>query len=447
MENKIIACVLYENITILNRMDKNNLICNLFKITKSTLYRWINEYHNTIDKINTKIIFDFKSKIITKEIVCFVIYFILSNINISLKKIKKELNKKFINNFISLKHIKYIIHTNNHILNKSFYNKKNYKLNSNIQLFITNSINKNNCLTANDISNLIQNKFNVKISLTTIYNFFKKNNYVYKKTTININPYSYEEQKNQLINVHDHLTNKYNNIILDNITKEINDKSKFLINMENDIIKMNKSLKEDTNIIYYMCNEIKKINNLLKQETKIIKNESIISIDEMSIITNRASTTGWTLKNKECIISIPYLKPNERYSLLMATSNKKIIKYYLVKGSIKTDDFINFMDQLNKENPNNTYLIDNASIHINKKTINFYKNNNLHIVFNAPYQSKFNPIEMVFSLLRKKLNKKIVKSKKEIEETIKLFKSEITEKILTNIYNHSIKLLKEYLKI
>ena len=73
------------------------------------------------------------------------------------------MNKKFINNFISFKHFKYIIHTNNHILNKSFYNKKNYKLNSTIQLFISNSINKNNCLSANDISNLIQNKFNVKI--------------------------------------------------------------------------------------------------------------------------------------------------------------------------------------------------------------------------------------------------------------------------------------------
>ena len=70
------------------------------------------------------------------------------------------------------------------------------------------------------------------------------------------------------------------------------------------------------------------------------------------------------------------------------------------------------MDQLNKENPNYTYLIINASIHKNKKTINFYKNNNLHIVYNALYQSKFNPIEMVFSLLRKKINKKIVKSKK-----------------------------------
>ena len=116
MENKIIACVLYENITLLDRMYKNNLICNLFKITKSILYRWITEYHHTIDKINTKIIFDFKSKIISKEIVCFFIYFILSNINISLKKIKKELNIKFINNYISFKNIKYIIHTNNHIL-------------------------------------------------------------------------------------------------------------------------------------------------------------------------------------------------------------------------------------------------------------------------------------------------------------------------------------------
>ena len=94
MENKIIACVLYQNITILDRIDKNNLICNLFKITKSTLYTWITEYHYTIDKINPKNIFYFKSKIISKEIVCFVIYFILSNINISLKKIKKRIEQK-----------------------------------------------------------------------------------------------------------------------------------------------------------------------------------------------------------------------------------------------------------------------------------------------------------------------------------------------------------------
>ena len=59
-------------------MDKNNLICNLFKITKSTLYRWITEYHHTNHKINTKIIFYFKYKIITKDFfwLCYLLYFI-----------------------------------------------------------------------------------------------------------------------------------------------------------------------------------------------------------------------------------------------------------------------------------------------------------------------------------------------------------------------------------
>ena len=51
----------------------------------------------------------------------------------------------------------------------------------------------------------------------------------------------------------------------------------------------------------------------------------------------------------------------------MATSNQKINKYKLVKGSIKTDDYILFMKELNT-NSNHTYLIDNASIHKCKKS-------------------------------------------------------------------------------
>ena len=82
------------------------------------------------------------------------------------------------------------------------------------------------------------------------------------------------------------------------------------------------------------------------------------------------------------------------------------------------------------------------------KNLNFLSGAYFQVVYNLKvYQSKFNPIEMVFSLLRKKLNKQVVKSKEEIDETIKLFQKEIKEETLTNIFNHSIKLLKEYLKI
>lgn len=158
---------------------------------------------------------------------------------------------------------------------------------------------------------------------------------------------------------------------------------------------------------------------------------------------------GWSLKNEEAVINIPYLKPNKRYSLLMAVSlsNKNNIKYKLVEGSIKTDDFISFIKEINNENPNSSFLIDNASIHKNKKTKQFYKDDKVHIIFNAPYQSKFNPIEMVFSLLRKKLNKSIVKSSKEINETTTLFINELRHETLINIFNHSKNELKKYLKI
>ena len=243
----------------------------------------------------------------------------MSNIQINFKKIKKELNKKFNNNCISLKHINCIINANKHIFNKINFNKKNYKLNQSIQEFIINNININNCLTASDISNLIEIKFQIKISLTTIYNFFKKKNYVYKKTKININPHSYDDQKQQLTNVYNHLVNKHNNILLDYITSNINN----LLKKENNIILLKKNANINSTFIVNKQNNILKMNELLKQEIEIINDNGIISIDEMSIITNRISEKGWSLKNTECIINIPYLKPNERYSLLMATSKKK----------------------------------------------------------------------------------------------------------------------------
>lgn len=171
----------------------------------------------------------------------------------------------------------------------------------------------------------------------------------------------------------------------------------------------------------------------------------LVSIDEFSIITNRASLNGWALKGLlDCVINLPYVSPNKRYSLLMATSNKQILKYELIEGSIKTDNFIKFMDELNETKNNYSYLIDNASIHSNKKTKEFFKLKKMNIIYNAPYQSKFNPIEMVFSLLRKELNKKVVKDKTEIVNCVNEFIKNIKKETLKNIFNHSTKILKSY---
>ena len=72
-------------------------------------------------------------------------------------------------------------------------------------------------------------------------------------TIININPYSIDEQKPQLTNVYNHLTNNNDDIILDNI--------------KNEIIEINNLLKEDIN------------NNTLKNN---IKSNSTFIINEQT---------------------------------------------------------------------------------------------------------------------------------------------------------------------
>ena len=93
--------------------------------------------------------------------------------------------------------------------------------------------------------------------MTTIYNFLRKKNYVYKKTKININPYSFNDQKQQLINVYNHLVNKDNSITLDLIKKKTTD----LFNNENTSLKRNDII--NSTFIIERKNNILKMNNIL----------------------------------------------------------------------------------------------------------------------------------------------------------------------------------------
>ena len=205
MSNIKIAYLLYksldDNVYKLTEQKKVNIITTLFKISITTFYRrqiLFNEKFIYNDEVNcfTNIIYNYNSINITKPIVNYIVLFMKNNININIKKIKKSINAFFPNNKISYKQINNIIYVNklNTVLHR--YSNHKYKINDTIHNFIIESIKNNNCLTAKDIVSNIYEKYKINVSLTTIYNVFKKNNYVYKKTKTNINPYSFEEQYN-----------------------------------------------------------------------------------------------------------------------------------------------------------------------------------------------------------------------------------------------------------
>ena len=83
MDYKNLACTLYKNLDNVN--NKIDIITKLFKIHKSTFYKWLNEYDNNIKNINDNIYTDFNSHLITKQIVIFIVSFFMYK-DISKKK-------------------------------------------------------------------------------------------------------------------------------------------------------------------------------------------------------------------------------------------------------------------------------------------------------------------------------------------------------------------------
>ena len=132
----------------------------------------------------------------------------------------------------------------------------------------------------------------------------------------------------------------------------------------------------------------------------------------------------------------------------MATSNKKIIGYYLCEKGLKSDGFIDFMKILNEKDKTNEYyyFMDNARIHHSKKFKSYLLESKMDIVYNAPYHYEFNPIENVFSILRNKLNR----SENKTEENIKLIVYDFLkinlEKELKNIFNHCAKMIEKFVE-
>ena len=193
----------------------------------------------------------------------------------------------------------------------------------------------------------------------------------------------------------------------------------------------------------YVLSNKKLYKTKVKTFIKNIKNIShndIISIDECSIDTHINSTHGWSDKGTRINIK-KFMGQRQRFTIICAISNKKIMYYECIKNSATSIIFKSFITNLfNLCNvQNKVLLLDNASIHRSAILYEFIKTTNSKIIFNAPYSPQYNPIEQVFSKLKplvaqKNNNKSVIKLKKNINISLKKIKS----KDLKNFYKNSL---------
>jgi len=266
-------------------------------------------------------------------------------------------------------------------LYKSNFKYNNFKITSQIENFIINSIDSNNNFNIKKIKTNILNIFNISLSKSTVYYVLHKNNLTYKKNYVKNVPYT-----------------------------------------EDETLKLKKDLKD-------------KLLNIDKNK--------IISYDEMSIYLNQKPYKGWSKKGTKSIIKTSNKSiSNKRYTIGMAISMDGNINFTIVHRALKSDKFNTFMKKIMKND--NYIFMDNAIIHKNSSFKNFINKNNFNVIYNIPYHSELNPIEYIFSILRKELLNNENSTFENIIDTIVNFIKNFNNKISYNIFNECFRVINSF---
>lgn len=296
------------------------------------------------------------------------LYFKLKNDNIIGKNRIKYIQHIFnihINTLYNWINKYYNTHTNTFDFSnyKTNFKYNNLKITTSIETLILNSIDNNNNFNIKKIKNNIKNKFDVSLSKSTIYHILHKHNLTYKKIYIKNIPYD-----------------------------------------EDKIIHMKKELKN-------------KIDN--------IDINKFISYDEMSIYLNSKPYKGWSIKGKQCIIKTKNKTiHNKRFSLGMSIDINSNIDFTIKEKALDGCKFNKFINKINKKS-NKHIFMDNASIHKNFLFKNSIVKNKWDIIYNIPYHSHLNPIEYVFSMLRKNILNGNVSNLNDVVKIIVQFKKNV----------------------
>ena len=143
-----------------------------------------------------------------------------------------------------------------------------------------------------------------------------------------------------------------------------------------------------------------KTNSFLQQRQIFLdKSYQFVSIDETSFGRNLKGSYGYCAIGKQLRIqkNIPRVTT---ISSLAVASKEKLIARKEVQGSFNTDLFCDFLNTLDLE-INTVFLLDNVSFHHSKKVKELIESKMWNLLFVPPYSPWFNPIEGIFSIVKR----------------------------------------------
>jgi len=170
---------------------------------------------------------------------------------------------------------------------------------------------------------------------------------------------------------------------------------------------------------------------------------NIIFVDESNFKLQNPNFKTW-IKNDE-FPNYGY-KNNDKINFLLAVSANKVINYKFTNQNTNTKVFKSFMldtiDKISDEDKSNTlFIMDNHTSHISKEFLRLVKKK-IKILYNVPYESPFNCVELSFRHLKNITYKQIFPTIRSLIEEVERILDD--KKFEETLYKNYIETIKKY---
>jgi len=367
-------------------------------------------------------------------------------------KLNKDSNIKISSNFKNsnqLKHIKNEIRKKNPIF-YSFTLNSTFIYESKLYSFYLRKIKNFNILKPNKVDISI-----IKNIIKDIEEYYNDNNKFIEVPKIIYELFTIMKKTEPMLNKTDKIIQNlltkdkgYNAISLRKIKKKLLDD----YNINISTTKISNILKNKLNH-HYLKTAVKNIELtskkyitmgyfFLKIVVKSLKlGGTLVFIDESGFLSYNPNYRTWR-NNLEDVYS--KLKTKQKTNLIMAVSKERIIYYELTDNNVDSAYFLSFMESFNeklsdKDKKESVIVLDNLPAHATAELFKFYSEKKMKVVFNVPYLSKFNMIEICFRALKNKIYKNLHKNINDIKKEIKEYiEGEYLRGLLGKLYKETL---------
>lgn len=175
----------------------------------------------------------------------------------------------------------------------------------------------------------------------------------------------------------------------------------------------NSKTEKDNSIFMKLC--------FIKIITRaLILGFNILFMDESAILSKNNNYRRWRMYNE---IICSEMEPAKRSNLLLTVDKNEVIYYKLNKQSTNEETFFIYLNDLVnkiKQKFSEKYIIvlDNLSAHKTSKIINYLIENKINVIYNVPYISEFNSVELCFRYVKRHLYENLFYSLNETEKYV-----------------------------